>query len=215
MKKIIKTAAAVLTAAMLLTLSACGGTPAKTQEKSLYDHGLGLVALLDEMAGSEEYLAIYSASEELNAIVSEAAQGDFTNPRTVYKITAGELPPELAEELAEFDSLPETLRENIRSRMFAAMVTQINAQAGPTTLAATSICTAGKTFVSAELTENMIYIYTFENAVPVAVTFTMGEDSAVSAGATFLLYDGFTGSIEDVAQFLSGIGLKIEEIELK
>ena len=216
MKKIVKTAVIVFIAAMLLTLSACGGAPSKTQEKSLYDHGMELISLLDEMAGSEEYLTLYSASGEINDIVAGAAAGDFSQPKAVYKLTGGaDSALDLTDEAAAFDAMSDTLQELVKSRMFAALMTQINASAGAKTLAASSICTAGKTFVSTELTENMSYIYVFENAVPVAVTFTMGEDSAVSASATFLLYDSFTGSIEEVAQFLNGIGLKIEEIELK
>lgn len=216
MRKIISLAALTLSAAVLMGLAACGGTPAKTNGKSLYDHGLELIAQMDEMAESEEYLNLYSASAELNAIASEAAQGDFSSPKAVYKLTAGgDSMLHLTEEAEAFNALPETLRELVRSRLFAALVTQINAQAGSTTLAASSICTAGKTFVSTELTENMIYIYTFENAVPAAVTFTMGEDSSVSASACFILYDGLDGSIDSFSQFLGGLGLKIEEIELK
>ena len=155
MKKIVKTAAIAFTAAMLLTLSACGGTPSKIQEKSLYDHGMELISLLDEIARSEEYLSLYSASGELNAIVAEAAAGDFSQPKAVYKLTGGaDSALDLTDDAAAFDAMSDTLQELVKSRMFAVLMTQINASAGAKNLAASSICTAGNTFVSTELTEN-------------------------------------------------------------
>ena len=124
----------------------------------------------------------------------------------------------LAEELGGFElnGLSDALRENLLTRLFSALPTRINAQGGSTALAATSICTTGKTFVSTELTENMIYVYTYENAMSVAVTFIKGEDSAVSATATLLIRDGLAdSSIGGAAELLNMLGLTVEEIELK
>jgi len=216
-KKIAKAAAILLSAAILFALAACGSEPAGEQEKSLYDRGLEIVSLLSDMASSREYISLLTGGEEINRILAEAAEGDFSSPKTVYKVTAGEdFFSALEGELDSLDSLPDTLRENVRTRLFTSVVTQINAMAGADTLAASSICTAGKTFVSSELTENVIYIYIYENAVPAAVSFSMGEGGAVSASGTLLLYDGFTaGSIEEVTQLLSQFGMTVEEVELR
>lgn len=43
-----------------------------------------------------------------------------------------------------------------------------------------------------------IYVFTFEEAYPVAVTFECGEDNAVFATATFLLDRHFPKSLEDM-----------------
>lgn len=216
MKRFVRLAAVILSAAMLTGLAACGDAPAKAEEKSLYDHGLEMIALLDEMAGSEEYLSLFSSSEELTAILTEAANGDFSKPQAVYKLSGGgDRVMYMSDEIEAFNALSDTLKENVRSRLFSALVTKINAQAGSMVLAASSICTAGKTFVSSELTENMTYIYVFENAVPAAVTFTMGEDGAVSASAAFILHDGIDISVEGLSGFLGEFGLKLEEVELK
>ncbi len=121
----------------------------------------------------------------------------------------------LTVEIEEVNAISDTLKENVRSRFFSALVTQLNAQGGSRVLAASSICTAGRTFVSTELTEDMTYIYVFEDAVPAAVTFTMGEDAAVSASAAFILYDGIDISVEGLSGFLGEMGLKLEKVELK
>lgn len=50
--------------------------------------------------------------------------------------------------------------------------------------------------ISENTTENVICLYTYEGAAPIAVTFTLGEDNAVSATGTFVLYDGFTAVLQ-------------------
>ena len=70
-----------------------------------------------------------------------------------------------------------------------------------------------KTFVSENAFENVINIYVYEGAAPVAVTFTLGEDQTVSATGTFLLYDGFTcGSAEEIKAVFSDITVQVTEV---
>lgn len=84
---------------------------------------------------------------------------------------------------------------------------------GVENLAASSVCSVGKTFVSENATENMIYIYVYEGAAPVAVTFILGEDHTVSATGTFILYDGFTcGSAEEIQSVFSDIAINVSEV---
>ncbi len=81
-------------------------------------------------------------------------------------------------------------------------------------LAASSVLTMGKTFVDTTLNKNVMYIYIFEDAVPVAVTFTKGEDNTVSASGTFVMYDAFNGvSAEEIETALSEFGVEVEEVK--
>ena len=118
--------------------------------------------------------------------------------------------------LSGLDGLSENLKTAMRQKAFgAALITQINAQNGATTLAATTICTAGKTFVSTEGDGDAIYLYVYENACPAAVSFVRGEDNTVSASGTFILNDGFdAGSPESLEAFFGEVGAVIEEIPL-
>lgn len=60
----------------------------------------------------------------------------------------------------------------------------------------------------------MIYLYTYENAFPVAVTFTVGEDGSVSASGIFVLYEEFTcGSAEEIEAFFSDLGVVVNEVK--
>ena len=55
--------AALLAAALLL-----GGCQAGRPDKSLYQRGLEVVALMEEMAGSPTYLSLFSSNEELTML---------------------------------------------------------------------------------------------------------------------------------------------------
>lgn len=195
--------AALLAAALLL-----GGCQAGRPDKSLYQHGLEVVALMEEMAGNPTYLSLFSGNEAVLAVLAEAAQGDFSQPKAAYRIT---LPPSALH--SEVEGLSGALRENLEARLAAAVFTQVNAMGGAEQLAAASICTAGKVFVSDELEENAIYLYTYENAVPAAVSFSRGEDGTVSASGVLVLYDGFSaGAAPEVKAFLAELGVEVEEV---
>ncbi len=203
--------------ALLLSLCACGGESTSTSEgKALLDHGLDVIATMDEMADSDEYINFYTASKDMAEIVKKIRKGDHSAPVAVYKITIAKEAIEAWDMLSGLDGLSENLKTAMRQKAFgAALITQINAQNGATTLAATTICTAGKTFVSTEGDGDAIYLYVYENACPAAVSFVRGEDNTVSASGTFILNDGFdAGSPESLEAFFGEVGAVIEEIPL-
>ena len=203
--------------ALALSLCACDGDSGKTSgSKTLLEHGLNIVATMDEMADSDEYINFYSGNKEMAEIVKEIGKGDHSAPVAVYKITVDEKAMEAWDMLSGLEGLSENLKAAMRQKAFgAALITQINAQNGATTLAATTICTAGKTFVSTEGDGDAIYLYVYENACPAAVSFVRGEDNSISASGTFILNDGFdTSSPESLEVFFGESGAVIESIPL-
>jgi len=203
--------------ALVLSLCACGGQIGNTASgKTLLEHGLEVVATMDEMADSDEYISFYSGNKEMAEIVKEIGKGDHSAPVAVYKITIDKEAIEAWDMLGGLDGLSENLKTAMRQKAFgAALITQINAQNGATTLAATTICTAGKTFVSTEGDGDTIYLYVYENACPAAVSFVRGEDNSVSASGTFIINDGFvTSSMESLEAFFGESGAVIESISL-
>ena len=116
-------------------------------------------------------------------------------------------------ELSNLGDASEELKSYLTQRVMASLMSQINAMSGVENLAASSVCTVGKTFVSESATENVIYIYAYEDTAPVAVTFTLGEDHTVSASGTFIFYDGFTcGSAEEIQGVFSDIAVNVTEV---
>ena len=202
---------------LAFSLCACEGQNSdKISGKTLLEHGLDVVATMDEMAGSDEYISFYSGSKELAEIVKDIGKGDHSAPVAVYKVTITKEAMDAWDMLSGLEGLSENLKTAMRQKAFgAALITQINAQSGATTLAATSVCTAGKTFVSTEGNGDAIYLYVYENACPAAVSFVRGEDDSVAATGTFLLNEELdTSNPEVLAEFFGEIGALIESVPL-
>lgn len=146
MKRSIKILSLMLACSALFLLASCGGK--KGESKSIYEQGLTLVSLLQEMAGSDSYLQLYSSTLESQQILSDAANGDYTAPRAVYRIRISD-----AAVFAGIETLPDTLRDYASSRIQSSLANLINAQSGSSILAAASICTAEKPLCAVILPE--------------------------------------------------------------
>ena len=209
----------LLTLVMTISLCACGGTGASgsnTSDKSLYEQGLGVISLMAEAAQAEEYVGAYTGNPEIMRIIQNVGAGDYTTPKAVYSLSVNDEVLLSMLGLENLNGISAELKDNLLSRSFGSLITQINGYAGVNNLAASSVLTLGKSFVDSTLAEDVIYIYTFENAFPVAVTFTVGENGAVSAGGNFIMYEDFTcGSAAEVQEFFSEFGAVVTELEMK
>ena len=206
----------LLSLIMLLSLCSCSGdTAPTTSDKSLYEHGLDVITVMSEMTQLESYVETYTGNGEIKEIVKSIGEGNYTTPKAVYAITAG------AEQIAAYagvDSLSDAsdaLQKTMENKFIVALISQVNGMAGAMNLAAASVCTSGKTFVSDEISESVIYLYTFEDARPISVTFTCGEDHTVSASGMFMMYDEFTcNSAEEIEAFFGGVGVNVENVSI-
>ena len=208
-----KAIAFVLVLVIILGLAACGAVKEVQESKSLYAHGLDVVSMLSEMTRSESFIGIYTANSEIKDIILALGEHPYDTLAAVYAIT---IPEDVLMGMAELSNLgdaSEELKSYLTQRVMASLMSQINAMSGVENLAASSVCTVGKTFVSESATENVIYIYAYEDTAPVAVTFTLGEDHTVSASGTFIFYDGFTcGSAEEIQGVFSDIAVNVTEV---
>lgn len=197
--------------ASVFALSSCEKN--KRNAQSLYDQGLEIIQLMSEMTRSEAYIAAYTSDSNIKSILQNISAGDFTTPKAVYAIT---IPDQSLAAMAELNNLghvSEKIQSFLTQRYLSSLMTQINAMGGAENLAATSLCTAGKTFVNDKSDKNVIYLYTYDNAIPVAVTFTAGENHAVSASGVFINYEPFTcGSAEEIQTFFSDIIVEVTEV---
>lgn len=195
------------------------GEPAQdAPAKSLLEHGQELVSLMGEMAGNEAYIDLYTGSPEIGELLAEAGKGDHSAPAAVYRIrfpesALGKL-LELSGLLDSLDGLSDELRESVRAKAIASLPTRLNGLGGANVLAAASVCTAGKTFRSTEVSGNgLIDLYLYENAVPAAVVFLPGEDGTVSASGMLILYDGFQSeNPDDLSGMLEELGAEVFKI---
>ena len=211
-RRISNALAVVIALIMVFSLSACNQA-GSAGTKSLYAQGLEVVQLMSEMAQSEEYVKFYTGSDEIGSMIQTIGSGDFASPQAVYAISVADENLSAIMGLGNLDGVSEKLQGFLKQRVLASLVTQVNAMGGTESLAASSICTAGKIFVNEGATEDVIYLYVYENAAPVAVTFIIGENQAVSASGMFILYDGFTcGSAEEIKSFFQYITVEVSEV---
>lgn len=212
---------------LALCLSACGNSESNTAEKSLYTQGLEIVQLMYEVAQSEEYINIHTGNSEIKSIVQNFGAGDYSAPKAVYAISitdenltaavyaisTGDENLAAMTELTSPDNHSEALKSFLMQKIFSSVMTQINGLSGVENLIATNICTVSRSFVNENVNDNIIYLYTYDNAVPVAVTFIAGENHAVSASGVFVVYDEFTcDSSDEIKSFFRDITVDVAEV---
>lgn len=199
----------------VLVLSGCGSKGEKADGALLYDKGLEVISLMDEIVSNEKYLKSYTASEELFAILEKVGNTDHVSPNAVYCL--GDFPKTLLYMAlgGNTSGFSEELVELTEKKVVQAIPTQINARGGANTLAAASVATAGCTFDAAGLADKkpFLYLYVFDD-VSCMVTFAPGEDDSVSASGCFILYDGFDASSkEKVEEFFGEFGAKLSVVK--
>lgn len=212
---------------LVFVLTACGTagtdeeearTKDEKEQKTLYEHGLDVIELMVEATRNEAYLKIFSTSEDIAEILTAIGEGDYGEPDKVLAITGeADVFAELLD-MNDIEGLSKDLEKNLNKRLFGAVINQINARSGSMALAASSICSMGKTFVDEDVEENVLYLYIYEDANAIAVTFIPGEDGAVSAGGCFVMDKNFKDELEDIddlEEACEEIGLDIEEVDIE
>jgi len=183
------------------------------ESKSLYEEGMEVVELLAEHAGNEECVDIYTGNDEIKEIIADIGSHDYSKVDKVYEVVISDETLSAMAELDRVEGASEELKKLLKAKSLSAVTTQINGMAGVEKLAASSVCTVSRAFANDNIASNTIYIYTFEEGFPVAVTFIAGEDKVVSANGIFILFDKFTyGSAEEIKNFFSELSPEVNEV---
>ncbi len=198
-----------------LVLSGCESKGGKADDALLYDRGLAVISLMDEIVSNEDYLKSYTASADLAEILEKVGKNRHSSPKAVYCL--GDFPETLLYMAlgGNVSGFSEELIDLTEKKVVQAIPTQINARGGANVLAASSVASAGYTFDAAGLTgeKPFIYLYVFDD-VSCMVTFAPGEDDSVSANGCFILYDGFDASgKEAVEEAFKEFGAKVTVIK--
>lgn len=195
-------------------MTACG----KKNDNSLYEKGLELTEVLLEAVDSDEYWENMGiGSEEYFSYVEQLREGKYKEPKNVYVLTVSEEGMENLLEELDMEDVSERLQKTIIYKMFGSITTRFNAQMGSTPLAVSSVYNVSTTFVCDEIEESCVYIYKYKNALPVVVTFVVGEDNTVSATAGFLMSIDLLEDLEetlDDMEFYEELGIEIEELDI-
>ncbi len=210
-----KKLAALLLAACLTAGAGTGACAAEEETApSLYDRGLEVVHMLAEMAQSEEWVGMFTDEGQIRSAVEGVADGDYSAPKAVYALSVADDELERLAALSGLGDLSDELKAYFLQRMMGSLMNRVNSLDGAEILAAANICTYAKTFVDESAEGDFIYLYAYEGAAPVAVTFTTGEDHTVTASGAFVLCDDFTcGSAEEIADFFDYITVDVAEVQ--
>lgn len=204
----------ILTAIMMFGMLACG---AENEQLSLYEQGLKVVSLMEEMAGKQSYVKMFTGNTQISEVIQSNTNGDYSKPSMVYEVV---LQKDNFQGLLENEDIQTTMSDELKriigKKVNASVVTQLNAYGGSENLAASTICTAGISFVSSEEKEDVIYIYVYENTAPVAVIFLQEGNDIVSANGTFLFGEEYANLTEDnILQLFEGLYETVREVERK
>ena len=202
----------ILTVIMILSVTACG---TRKEQDSIYEQGLEVVALMDEMADSQSYVQMFTGNNQISEVIQSNTNGDYSEPVKVYEVvlqndnSLGLLRNDETQE-----SMSDKLKEIISKKVNASVITQLNAHGGSENLAASTICTAEISFVNNEVKEDVIYIYVYENTAPVAVVFSQEGNDIVSANGTFMFGEEFRNLTEEsISELFEGLYVTVSEVE--
>lgn len=181
----------VIAAFCILLLLAAGCGQEKKQQPSLYDKGLEVAEALSQEL-NEDYVSYFSAGDEIIAFTKELAGQDYSNPQSVYQLQLSWSESRLMELILGVsagtdDEIPEQVQKRLNNLSY--IVNIINARKGTAYLALSSILTADELFVNDTITENTAYVYFYENAYPVFVSYQVGEDGAIHAVGGYIFSD--------------------------
>lgn len=167
----------LLSVCLLLSLTAC---QKHTSDKELMSIGLDLIATMNEMVHSDDYLALLGTSET-QKMADAAKTEDGAKPAAVYRITMPSAEKLLesalyidTEENDAWNRLSDNLKEQIKEKTGVSfLISHLNSYyGGLTQVAASSIYLATDYNDDIVVEEAVIFLYAFENGTPIAVTFT-------------------------------------------
>ena len=202
----------VLFVILILNLTACGS---KKEQVSLYERGLEVVDLMDEMADSQSYVQMFTGNAKISDVIQNNTNGDYYKPQTVYEVV---LRKDNYQGLIGNEDIQTTMSDELerimKKKVNASLITQINAYGGSENLAASTICTAGISFVNKEEKDDVIYIYVYENTAPVAITFLQEGNDIVSANGTFMFGEELMNLTEEsILQLFEGTYVTVQKVE--
>ena len=197
---------------LILSLTACGS---KKEQSSLYEQGLEVVNLMNEMADSQSYVQMFTGNTQIGEVIQSNTNGDYSKPQAVYEVVLQKDNYQglLGNEDTQ-TAMSDKLERITEKKVNASLITQMNAYGGSENLAASTICTAGISFVNSKVKEDVIYIYVYENTAPVAVVFLQEGNDIVSANGTFMFGEELMNLTEEsISQLFEGLYVTVQQVD--
>ena len=212
----IKKRICILIPAALLLCTACGAF-GEAAEPDYYRIGLKVTALMSEMMDSEAFLSILTRPEYFSEVLGKVNTHDYDRPVAVYSVTMSDPMAFLEwmfrdeEEVRElWDSLSPALQEQLLMRIgIQTLGPLFNSRAGSEYLSLFNVATAVIQDEGLTAQKSCVYLYVFEEGVPILVSF--GYRAA--SGSFFYIPKESRGSLEDIIAYLAVPCVEIVPVE--
>ncbi len=216
-----------LVLALCLVLGLCGcqfittrritATEAADNE-ALYEHGMELAELLEEMLDSPEYFEMMGGSERLGEVIGPLMGSDLSEPNSAYIITLPKeaLPMLMDSAEVDMDGFSGGLQNFIERRMISSVSSILNSRQGAETLAAASILTVSDAWAVGDLDTGCYLILSYPDVCPVMVSFC-GNSGIVTGTAAMLIGEPLEeDTTEGVSRLFDYLGIEcdIEELDI-
>ncbi|MBQ9609419.1 MAG: hypothetical protein IJV15_08255 [Lachnospiraceae bacterium] len=213
-----KTVIALFYICIIVFVSACNTSEKEsvTDDVQFYEEGLNVVRLMDEKLHNEKIVS-YMLTDNLKdtTYYSKLINADYSEPAGIYTV---ELPTGMVDlaaiagissgfSISDAGEMSEELKESLSYQAAASYITILMSRySGVEALALSASLNTKYLFVDTSLEgKNMMCIYIYKDAYPIAVTFSVGKDGAVEAEGKFIIIDDFkTESVEDIENSLFG-----------
>ena len=172
----IKKRICILITAALFLFTACGAF-GEAAEPDYYRIGLKVTALMSEMMDSEAFLSILTRPEYFSEVLGKVNTHDYDRPVAVYSVTMSDPMAFLEwmfrdeEEVRElWDSLSPALQEQLLMRIgIQTLGPLFNSRAGSEYLSLFNVATAVIQDEGLTAQKSCVYLYVFEEGVPILV----------------------------------------------
>ena len=81
---------AVFTCGLLLSAGVCMSQAEGAGEDTLYEKGKEIAELVIDAIRSEDYVNLYSASEDVSNLLKEVGTAEWAEPEAVYEVTVSD-----------------------------------------------------------------------------------------------------------------------------
>lgn len=184
-------------------------------DQALYEHGMELAGLLEDMLSTPEYFNMMSGSQAISDIITPLMRSDLSEPESAYMVVLPEeaLPGLMSAAEVDMSGFSDGLRDFMLRRMQNSVPTILNSQAGAETLAAASILTVSDSWPGEILEMGCYMLLMYPDACPVMVSF-YGNKGVIEGTATLLLSKPFDDDSLDAVTELFGY-LDIDDLYVK
>lgn len=187
-----------------------------SSQMSLYDRGLDMISSMNALAKDDNYRKMIGMPETIESIINDILDMDYSVPKQVYKVTNLDDIMNLTMYMSGVDenTFKGETKDYVKNKFAGTICNMITGKiSGSMALAASSCFSSERVFVDSTVTEGVLYIYVYDAAYPVFVSYMPGEDGAVKANCAYLIMDSMIGADMETAKESLTLGLMSLDLE--